>query len=125
MSGTSYELINVSLPHQSLALLQAYQHFFEAPILINQARAILHLSNKTLACTPHSTNLALHEMARDYLNPYLHSPNEMMNAPVKKALSIHPALFRSNRVIFQNMLALHPQTVKRKLEQEGDDLRYH
>lgn len=86
--------------------------------LINQARATLHLSKKTLACTPHITKLTLREMARDYLSRYLHSPNEMMSAR-KKSLSIHLALFRSNRVHIAEMLALHPRTLQRRLEQEG------
>ncbi|MEG2266408.1 MAG: hypothetical protein RSC68_18995 [Acinetobacter sp.] len=48
--------------------------------LLNQVCATLYLSKKTLACTPHITNRALREMARDYLSRYLHSPNEMMSA---------------------------------------------
>ena len=78
--GTDYELMAVSQPHPPLGTDSSLSVCFEVPILINQARATLHLSKKTLACTPHITNHALREMARDYLSRYLHSPNEMMSA---------------------------------------------
>lgn len=78
--GTDYALMAASYDINPWYRIQAYQCFLKHLFLINQARTTLHLSKKTLACTPHITNRALREMARDYLSRYLHSPNEMMSA---------------------------------------------
>lgn len=119
LAGEQYELIAVSLPHHPLASITTYQRFFEAPILVNQERAALHLHRRTLASQPHSTNPALREVAQDYLSRYFRNPNEKFSVSVRKALRIHLSTAYANKIQIASMLSLHPRTLQRKLVQEG------
>lgn len=119
LAGEQYELIAVSLPHDPIAPLTNYQRFFEAPILVNQERAALHLHRRTLVSQPHSSNPALREVAQDYLARYFRNPNEKFSSNVRKALRIHLSTVHGNKVQIASMLNLHPRTLQRKLLQEG------
>jgi AraC-like DNA-binding protein len=119
LAAENYELKAVSLPHMPLVSTTEYQRFFGAPILINQDRAALHLSRKTLESQPHSTNPALREIAEDYIHRYFRNPSEQVSASVRKALRLHLSTPRANKIHVATMLALHPRTLQRKLAQEG------
>lgn len=126
LAAENYDLKAVSLPHMPLASITEYQRFFNAPILVNQERAALHLSKHTLDSQPHSTNPALREIAQDYLTRHFRNPSEKISASVRKALRIHLANSRVDKTRIASMLALHPRTLQRRLASEGtsfDEIR--
>lgn len=119
LAAEHYELKAVSLPHNPLASLAEYQRFFGAPIHINQERGALHLHRSVLHRQPHGSNAALREMAQDYLARYFRNPKEQISSSVRKALRIHLASARGNKIQIADMLGLHPRTLQRKLVSEG------
>jgi AraC-like DNA-binding protein len=119
LAAENYDLKAVSLPHMPLVDIDVYEHFFNAPILVNQQRAALHLSRQTLQSQPHSTNQALREIAQDYITRHFRNPTEQVSANVRKALRIHLATSHSDKTHIAEMLAFHPRTLQRKLAAEG------
>lgn len=121
LAGEHYRLQVVTLPHTPLVPLAAYRRFFGAPVVANQERAGLHLSNSTLAVNLKDGNPTLRRMTEEYLLREFSNPADSLETRVRQVLKRMLSSRQASKDRVAALLALHPRTLQRRLEVAGLD----
>ena len=117
--GQQYRLKAVTLPHAPIAPLSTYRRFFGAPVIANQERAALHPDSATWPTSLQGGNPALRQITEDYLSRHFRVPGDSVSSRVRLALRGMLGTPQANKVDIAAMLAIHPRTLHRRLEDEG------
>jgi len=115
-----YRLIRVELPHEPLCPASVYDRYFGAPVIFNCDQNAVYVSHATLAHSLANRSKALHLMAAEYLDVHLPSPDGLFSTRVETAVRRTLGTDSCNRQSIARAMALHPRTLQRQLEDEGN-----
>ena len=119
LSGERYQPLRVALPHSPIAPLNVYKRFFHAEVMIDQQHAALYFHNDMLNITLDSIDHGLREIVDSYLDRSFRSHQGSFSDRVRHAIRIHLSGPKANKTDIANMLAMHPRSLQRKLDEEG------
>lgn len=119
LSGEQYRLLKVALPHHPIAPLNVYKRFFNADVVVGQNRAALYLHKSMLDIQFNSADSGLREIVDHYLEQSFRNNQGSLVEHVRHALRIHLSSPKANKVDVANMLAMHPRSLQRKLNELG------
>ena len=119
LSGDHYQLLKVTLPHTPIAPLNVYKWFFHAEVMIDQQHAALYFHKDMLNITLDSIDHGLREIVDSYLERSFRSHQGSFSDRVRHAIRIHLSGPKANKTDISNMLAMHPRSLQRKLDEEG------
>jgi AraC-like DNA-binding protein len=117
--GEQYRIKAVTLPHAPIASMSTYRRFFGAPVIANQKRAALHPDSASWPTSLQGSNPALRRITEDYLSRHFRVPGDSATARVRMALRSMLGTPRANKEDIAAMLAIHPRTLHRRLQDEG------
>jgi len=132
LSGGTYGLRSVLLPHPPLARLACYTEFFGADVRFCQPAAVLRIPRSLLAQPTDGGNEVLRALAVNYLETHFPRPARSVAARVQDALirSLGSSTPRIDAVA--SAMQMHPRTLQRYLAAEHttfaavvDDARRH
>jgi AraC-like DNA-binding protein len=115
-----YDLLSVELPHEPLCPTSVYETFFGAPVTFNCAQNALYVSHGTLSARLGSHSETLHRLAADYLDVQLPSPDGRVTSRVETAVRKTMGTDSCDRESIARAMAMHPRTLQRRLEREGE-----
>ena len=119
LKGENYGLKKVTLPHTPIAPLINYKHFFGTPFIITDyAYASLHIDKNILTSPLPKANPILKQITEDYLIKNFRVPDNNISYKVRLALQHILASPKANKNDVASMLAVHPRTLHRRLQQE-------
>ena len=116
LSGERYQPLRVALPHRPL---NVYKRFFHAEVMIDQQHAALYFHRDMLNITLDSIDHGLREIVDSYLDRSFRSHQGSFSDRVRHAIRIHLSGPKANKTDIANMLAMHPRSLQRKLDEEG------
>ncbi|WP_110975244.1 AraC family transcriptional regulator [Acinetobacter sp. WCHAc060042] len=119
LSGEQYQPLKVTLPHSPIAPLSTYKRFFHTDVLENQQHAALFLHKDMLNITLASIDHGLREIVDSYLERSFRSHQGSLSDRVQHAIRIHLSGPKANKTDIACMLAMHPRSLQRKLDEEG------
>lgn len=119
LSGNQYQLLKVSLPHSPLAPLNIYKRFFNAEVVVGQKHAALYLHRDMLNIQFNSSDWGLREIVDSYLEQRFHNHHSSIVERVRHAIRIHLSSPKANKAEVAQMLAMHPRSLQRKLNEAG------
>ncbi len=119
LSGERYQPLRVALPHSPIAPLNVYKRFFHAEVMIDQQHAALYFHRDMLNITLDSIDHGLREIVDSYLDRSFRSHQGSFIDRVRHAIRIHLSGPKANKTDIANMLAMHPRSLQRKLDEEG------
>jgi len=120
LTGGSYGLRSVHLPHGVLAPVRAYTRFFGADVRFHQPDAVLRVPQSlTRAPLPGGGNQALRAVALDYLSGHYPAPGPAVAGRVRTLLSRSLGSAPVDLASIARLLRTHPRTVQRQLAAEG------
>lgn len=119
LSGERYQPLRVALPHSPVAPLNVYKRFFHAEVMIDQQHAALYFHKDMLNITLDSIDHGLREIVDSYLERSFRSHQGSFSDRVRHAIRIHLSGPKANKTDIANMLAMHPRSLQRKLDEEG------
>ena len=119
LSGELYQPIKVGLPHSPIASLNVYKRFFHAEVVADQQHAALYLHKDMLNITLHSIDHGLREIVDSYLERSFRSHQGSFSDRVRHAIRIHLSGPKANKTDIAQLLAMHPRSLQRKLDEEG------
>lgn len=119
LSGDHYQLLKVTLPHSPIASLSVYKRFFQAEVIANQQHAALYLHKKIFDKVLGSTDHGLREIVDSYLERNFRSHHGSITDRVRHAIRVNLSSPKANKTDIAYMLAMHPRSLQRKLDEEG------
>ncbi len=119
LSGERYQPLRVALPHRPL---NVYKRFFHAEVMIDQQHAALYFHRDMLNITLDSIDHGLREIVDSYLDRSFRSHQGSFSDRVRHAIRIHLSGPKANKTDIANMLAMHPRSLQRKLDEDGPAL---
>lgn len=119
LAGEHYRLHAVTLPHTPLVPVSHYGRFFLAPVIVNCARAGLHIGSATLDASLRSENSVLRRMTEEYLQREFRNPADSLTVRVRHALRRMLGSGQTSKESIAAMLAMHPRTMQRHLDEAG------
>ena len=119
LSSGRYQPLRVALPHSPIAPLNVYKRFFHAEVMIDQQHAALYFHKDMLNITLDSIDHGLREIVDSYLERSFRSHQGSFSDRVRHAIRIHLSGPKANKTDIANMLAMHPRSLQRKLDEEG------
>jgi AraC-like DNA-binding protein len=119
LTGPSYQLKAVTLPHSPVAPLVEYRRFFGVSVIANQERAALHIGIAVMQMQMSGANPALKQITEDYLSRNFRAPGKSVSSRVRLALRRILSTPNANKDDVAAMLAMHPRTLHRRLTAEG------
>ena len=119
LSAENYQLLKVTLPHSPIAPLNIYKRFFNAEVIPNQKNAALYLHKNMLNVQLDSTDQGLREIVDSYLERSFRNHKDSIVDRVRHALRINLSGPKANKVDIAKMLAMHPRSLQRKLNEAG------
>ena len=119
LSGEKYQPLKVTLPHRPIIPLSTYKRFFHADVIADHQYAALFVPRDMLNITLDSTNHDLREIVDSYLERRFRSQHSSISDRVRHAIRIHLSSSKANKTDISHMLAMHPRSLQRKLEEEG------
>jgi ABC-type histidine transport system ATPase subunit len=122
LSGERYQPLRVALPHSPVAPLNVYKRFFHAEVMIDQQHAALYFHKDMLNITLDSIDHGLRKIVDSYLERSFRSHQGSFSDRVRHAIRIHLSGPKANKTDIANMLAMHPRSLQRKLDEEGTAL---
>jgi hypothetical protein len=118
LSGERYQPLRVALPHSPVAPLNVYKRFFHAEVMIDQQHAALYFHKDMLNITLDSIDHGLRKIVDSYLERSFRSHQGSFSDRVRHAIRIHLSGPKANKTDIANMLAMHPRSLQRKLDEE-------
>jgi len=118
-AGDKYELCAVSLSHQPVASRAVYERFFGARLLPEPSGATLYISRKTFNANVEGANASFRQVAEDYIFRNFGVAEQNASERVRQALRRTLGTSNSDKSNIAALLALHPRTLQRRLEDEG------
>ena len=119
LSGEQYQPLKVALPHSPIASLNVYKRFFHTEVVADQQHAALFIHKDMLNITIDSIDHGLREIVDSYLEQSFRSHRGSFSDRVRHAIRIHLSGPKANKTDIANMLAMHPRSLQRKLDEEG------
>lgn len=119
LSGNQYQLLKVSLPHSPLAPLHVYKRCFNAEVVMGQKHAALYLHKDMLNIKLNRVDSGLRKIVDSYLEQGFHNHHDSIVDRVRHAIRIHLSSPKANKVEIAQMLAMHPRSLQRKLNEAG------
>ena len=111
--------LDVALPHYPLVPPQRYQEVFARPVSFHEPYAQITVPSAFLSNELVGGETRLHQLSLDYLRlayrPGKHSIREQVEDVLQRALSST----RGRRDVVAKLLGMHPRTLQRRLEAEG------
>ena len=118
-AGEKYELCAVSLSHQPIVSRAVYERFFGARLLEEPSGATLYISRKTYGANVEGANASFRQVAEDYIYRNFGVSEQSASERVRQALRRTLGTSNSDKSNIAALLALHPRTLQRRLEDEG------
>lgn len=118
-AGTDYELCAVSLSHPPIVSRAAYERFFGARLLEEPGGATLFISRRTFDAHVQGANASFHLVAEDYIFRNFGVAEQSASERVRLALRRTLGTSDCDKPNIAALLALHPRTLQRRLEEEG------
>lgn len=119
LAGARYRLHAVSVPYEADGPLLTHARYFGVEIRRGQPCCALHMDASSLEAPVRSANPALLRIATDYLAAHFPGPAHRLAPRVQLALSSALGHTTADKTAIAAMLALHPRTLQRQLDQEG------
>jgi len=119
LAGEDYELCAVSLSHPPIVSRAAYERFFGAPLLEEPSGATLYISRKTFGANVQGANASFRQVAEDYIFRNFGVAEQSASERVRLALRRTLGTSDCDKANIAALLALHPRTLQRRLEEEG------
>ena len=119
LCSNQYRLLKVSLPHSPLAPLNVYKRFFNAEVVVEQKHAALYFNKEMLNIQFNSSDLGLRQIVDSYLEQKICNHYSSIVERVRHAIRIHLSSAKANKVEIAKMLAMHPRSLQRKLNEAG------
>ena len=120
LAQENYELLRVELPHQPLCARSVYCNYFNAPVTFGFAENAIYVTPKTLSAGLAGRSEILHKMAAAYLDVQTPSADGLFTGRVETALCRTLGTDSCNRASIAKAMAIHPRTLQRHLQQEGE-----
>lgn len=115
-----YRPIRVELPHEPLCPESVYTRFFGIPVVFGCSENALYVSRDMMAISLQNRNAHLHRLAADYLDVQLPSADSRLASRVEIAIRRTLGTDSCNRESVARAMAMHPRTLQRHLEREGE-----
>jgi AraC-like DNA-binding protein len=119
LSSGSYGLRGVELPHRPLAPVSRYEEFFAAPVSTGRDAAVLRVPTSLLAQPIDAANQAARRLALEHLEIQARESGRDVETRVRSALEQSLGTTRVHVDDVAGLLAVHPRTLQRRLEDEG------
>ena len=122
----TYELLRVELPHEPLCSPSVYARYFAAPVHFGCRANAVYVSTATIRTQLTGRNSQLHQLAVSFLDVQLPAPDGRVANRVDTAIRRTLGTDSCNRTSVARAMAIHPRTLQRRLEREGetfDDIR--
>jgi len=117
--GDKYDLRAVSIPHDPVVSRGVYERFFGARLLEEPARATLHIARETFAADVQGANVALRQIAEDYIFRNFGAAQGSISDRVRHVLRQTLGTSNCDKSSVASLLALHPRTLQRRLAEEN------
>ncbi|WP_029117476.1 AraC family transcriptional regulator [Mycobacterium sp. URHB0044] len=120
VTGGQFGLRSVSLPHTPVATKAVYRRFFGAPVHFEQPYAGLHVDREVLQLDLKAANPMLRQLAIEYIGQRCPPRVHTMADQVRQALTRSIGAGTSKKKDIAALLRMHPRTLQRRLEDEGE-----
>lgn len=117
--GGAYGLRTVELPHRPLAPVSRYEEFFGVPVTVDRPAAVLRVPTSLSAQPLDEANQTVRAMAMAHLERQAPAPGRDVTVQVATALEQSLGTTSVQIADVASLLATHPRTLQRRLEQEG------
>lgn len=111
--------VQMLLPHAAVAAPAVYTQTLGCQVRFEQPFAAVRVSTATLARPLPSHNPLMGELARSYLDTHHARPDRTLSRRVASLLREFLGAHRASREDIAHMLAMHPRTLQRRLNDEG------
>jgi len=119
LSGDHDQLLKVALPLMPIVSLNVYKRFFHAEVMKGHQNAAFYFHKDMLNNTLDSIDHGLREIVDSYLERSFRSHQGSFSDRVRHAIRIHLSGPKANKTDIANMLAMHPRSLQRKLDEKG------
>lgn len=123
VSGGSYGLRSVHLPHGRIAPDAVYREHFGAEVAFDSPDALLRLPRQLLAVPVTGGNELLRDIAVDYLETHFAHGEVPITDLVIAILEGQPGPDRPDLAKVARLLSMHPRTLQRLLADEGEGFK--
>lgn len=120
LAGDDYQLLKVELPHAPLCPLSQYQRYFGAEVVMGASHTAVYVPKRTLSSSLSGTSEQLRRMAVEYLDVQAPAPNGRICGRVETAIRKTLGTENCDRETVARAMAMHPRTLTRHLQQEGE-----
>jgi AraC-like DNA-binding protein len=115
-----YELLKVELPHDPLCSPGVYERYFAAPVHFGSQANAIYVSTATIKSQLTERSSQLHQLAIAYLDVQFPTPDGRIATRVDTAIRRTLGTESCNRTSVAQAMAIHPRTLQRRLEREGE-----
>lgn len=120
LTGDQYELLKVELPHEPLCSPRVYEKYFDAPVNFGCPANAICVSTDTIKRQICERSSQLHQLAITFLDVQLPAPDGRVASRVDTAIRRTLGTNSCNRSGVAQAMAIHPRTLQRRLEREGE-----
>lgn len=113
------EPVLILFPHPPLAAPSVYERALKAPCRFGQARAAVRLRRADVDKPLPRDNPMMRKLAQLYLDTNFSAPTQALSDRVRLLVRESLAAGSASHAAVAKMLALHPRTMQRRLEEEG------
>jgi AraC-like DNA-binding protein len=120
LAGDNCDLIRIELPHEPLCPAAVYEHYFGAPVFFACAANAIIVSTATMKTCLSERSEQLRQLATNYLDVQFPTPDGLVATRVETAIRRTLGTDSCNRTTVARAMAIHPRTLQRRLEHEGE-----
>jgi AraC-like DNA-binding protein len=120
LAGDKCDLIRMELPHEPLCPASVYERHFGAPVLFACAANAIVVSTATMKTCLSERSEQLRQLATNYLDVQFPTADGLVSTRVETAIRRTLGTDSCNRATVAWAMAMHPRTLQRRLEREGE-----
>jgi AraC-like DNA-binding protein len=120
LAEDDYELLRVELPHEPLCSPSVYENYFAAPVHFGCQANAIYVSTATIKSQLSERSSQLHQLAIAFLDVQFPTPDGRIASRVDTAIRRTLGTDSCNRTSVARAMAIHPRTLQRRLEREGE-----
>jgi len=121
LAGDNCDLIRIELPHEPLCATSVYERYFGAPVLFACAANAIIITTATMKTCLSERSEQLRQLATNYLDVQFPTPDGLVATRVETAIRRTLGTDSCNRTTVARAMAMHPRTLQRRLEREGEN----